>query len=121
MNKTTYELIKYYDEVSKDNIRNDEEVIEFTDELYKKITKVSNFKFNEKIIYKILHPVKTLKNYNEYSRLKKIENNFNNLVEKNVMYFNNDEFADLDKDLNETAKYLKPNAVKKYIKSISLK
>ena len=121
MDMINYKRINYYNEVSKETIRNDEEVKDFMDLLYKSITKIDNFRISKNIVYKLTHPIKTIKNNSEYKRLKKIEKDFNNLVEYNVMYFNNDEFADLDEDLDVAAKYTKPNAVKKYIKSLNIK
>ncbi len=117
----SFELINYYDKKSIEYLYEDKEIKSFKEELDEEFKIVNNFKYNKSIAYKLIHPIKTIKNYEKFKKVMKIDRDFNRLVTASVMNYNEDQFGNLEDDLEATAKFEKPKVIKKYIKTVSLK
>ena len=111
------EKIDYYDRLSRVKALEDKEIKSFKEELDSKITKVSNLKFNTSIVKKIIHPFRTVKNSIHYKELSKVKKGFDERLNKCVLELDNADNADLDEDLQYVVDYIKPNMIKKYIKT----
>lgn len=115
------DIIVVYDERSKEIIDKMDVVKDFKKDLDEGFNKVNNFKYNNRAVYKLLHPVKLIKNCTESLRLKNIKSSYNYYYNASVLTYVTEETGDLQVDLGNAAFKEKPRYIEGYIKSLKLK
>ena len=114
-------IIELYNSRSKEIIDNMDSVKRFKTEIEEKEDSIKNFKKNNKLMYKLLHPAKLIKNSIESTRIKYIRHTYENIYNSNVLEFVFEETGDLQEDLDYAAYKEKPAYMNTYVKSIKLK
>ena len=114
------DIVKYYTEVSKEEIFKVKEIKENSDELNSELKRVTNLIINRSLIEKLIHPVITIKSNIEYNHLKKIKRNFDSFVESDALIYVDEELGDIVSDLECAARYNKPKMLREYIKTMPI-
>lgn len=113
--------IEKYDLIGKQNIDKNKYISSFTENLDEKIERITNFKYNKSKIYKIMHPVKTIKNNLEYNKLTVIKNEIQEVYDSNIMLFVDEETGNLEEDLEYASRVVKPKYMENFVKRLKLK
>ena len=111
------ETIDYYTRKSKEVINSDKEISEFKSKLDNDFDRVRNLTFGSSLIDKLRHPIRTIRARRSYKKLKNVKNEFDSLVDADVLQFVDEESGELITDLENSCEYFKPKAIKKYIKT----
>ena len=114
-------IIEKYNEKSKKIIDEMDSVKRFKTEIEEKEDSIKNFKKNNKLMYKLLHPVKLIKNCMASTRIKYIRHTYENIYNSSVLEFVFEETGDLQEDLDYAAYKEKPAYINSYVKSIRIK
>ena len=111
------DIMGRYNEVSKAEALKIEEVKEYKDSIDNGLQEVTNFRMNNKIGYKLLHPFKTIRNSYRYVRLIKSKKEFDKIMDTPVMAFEKESTGDVQQDLNNSTYKFKPEFIKNYVNS----
>lgn len=115
------DAIEQFNLESKEIIDKDKDIAEFSRKLNEKLEEVSNLKYNSSLFYKLIHPVKIYKNNREFLRVSYINQEYNDIYNSSIINYITEESGEIVNDLENAARVNKPNYIKRYIKSISLK
>lgn len=115
------DIIVSYDEASKKVIDDMDSIKQFKSDLNEQINSINSFKANKSALYKMIHPVKLIRNCKEEKRLKKIESTYNRLYDACILQYVIEESGDLQVDLDNAAYRSKPRFINNYVKALKLK
>ena len=115
------DIIVNFNEKSKELIDELESVKQFKKEFAQRQDVVDNFKANNDSLYKLMHPIKLIKNCCESRRLNTIKKDYDFIYDSNVLLYVMEETGDLQQDLENATYKVKPNHMDRYVKSIKLK
>ena len=115
------EIIKKYNELSKEQLQKDEIISNYNDNLNVCIDNLQKLKVSQNITTIILHPIKVIRNNRELKRLTAIRNDFKELYDANLVRFMEEESGNIDKDLQNAMNMTKPKVLKRFIKNNPIK
>ena len=107
----------YYKELSKKEALKDKSVKDFSDNLDGELTRINNLRFNTSVVSKLLHPFRTIRTYYDYRRLTALKDEFDCYMDSDVLLYDNCYSGDTIEDLEGSARYYKPQAIKNYVKT----
>lgn len=115
------DIIAIYDEKCKEIIDNMDSVKQFKKDFNDRNAEIYRFKANNTALYKLLHPIKLIKNRYEAKRLKIVYDNYYTIYNRSVIKYVKEETGELEADLYNPTFQLKPNQMDDYVKSLNLK
>ncbi len=121
MEQKNQDVVAKYDAICRDIIDNLDSIKQFKKDFNDRNEEVYRFKTSNSGLYKLLHPIKLMKNRSETKRLIRVYDTYYEIYNRSVVKYVKEETGYPDVDLyNPTYKY-KPNHISTYVKSLKLK
>ena len=108
-------IIKKYDNESKNLILSNEFVLEYKNDINEKEEVLKDFKYNASFFKKLMHPLILIRTNKDLKKLKKIKEGLSEIVDKPLIEFVGEETGNIEEDLSIAMNYNKPYCVRNYM------
>lgn len=108
-------IIEKYDKESKRKIRSDEFVIEYKKNIEESEENLKNLKYNSSFFFKLTHPITLIKTGKNLKKLNIIKEKFDELIERPITEFIDEETGNIETDLENAMIYKKPYCIRHYM------